>query len=227
MLQRQVPDRESLEFGVAGLDAALKLVIHLRQAGCHFAGIGAGAGHDHDRLFGFDIGVCAVALAADDGVEFGRISLNRAVGVDLDAAAGKLVQERAHRRLVLIARDHDSPDLQSPVVQVVDGAHGVGVVGDAEIGAHFTLFDVPGENADDDVDLVLELLQQLDFRVGVETGKDARGVEIADQFAAELQIELVAELGGPFQNRVGLFFQILLAVETRSHKTSLCQDAAN
>ena len=55
----------------------------------------------------------------------------------------------------------------------------------------------------------------------------ARGVEIADQFAAELQIELVAELGGPFQNRVGLFFQILLAVETRSHKTSLCQDAAN
>ena len=43
VLERQVPDRERLIFGVARVHAALVLLIELAEAGRHLAGAGAGA----------------------------------------------------------------------------------------------------------------------------------------------------------------------------------------
>lgn len=37
MFERQIPDGESFKFGITGFDAALKIVINLRETGCHFA----------------------------------------------------------------------------------------------------------------------------------------------------------------------------------------------
>ena len=188
------------------------------------AGIRTGAGDHDDRAVGFDVGVGAVSAAADDGFDLGRISFDRAVGIDFDAAAGEFVHEGAHGGLVLVAGDHDRLDVEPPVAEVVDGAHGVGIVGEAEVGAHFFLFDVAGVDADDDVDLVLEFLEQSDFRVGIKPRQDACRVEVADQLPAEFQIEFVVEFTGPFQDRLGLFLQIFLAVESEFHTKSFTAD---
>ena len=48
MLERQIPDRECLELGVACLDAPLVFMVKLGQAGCHLAAAGTRCG-DHDQ----------------------------------------------------------------------------------------------------------------------------------------------------------------------------------
>ena len=66
MLERQVPDRESLELGVAGLHAAQVFVIELREADGHFAATRPRRSHDDERARGLDILVAAVALLRND-----------------------------------------------------------------------------------------------------------------------------------------------------------------
>ena len=75
--------------------------------------------------------------------------------------------------------------------QVVDQLQGVDVVGDAEVGPDLLPLDVAGVDAEQDVGLVLELLEQPHLDVGVEAGQDAGGVIVEEQLAAELQVELV------------------------------------
>ena len=62
MLQREVPDREGLKFGIACHNAALMLVIQLAEAGGHLAAPGAGCGHDHQTAGGLNIVIAAEAI---------------------------------------------------------------------------------------------------------------------------------------------------------------------
>ena len=62
MVQRKIPDGERLVFGVAGVDAALVLVVELRQARGEFAGAGAGRGDYDERSGGLDVVVLAVSV---------------------------------------------------------------------------------------------------------------------------------------------------------------------
>ena len=127
------------------------------------------------------------------------------MGVDADAATGQLVDEAFDRRLLLVAGDDHGLHVESPVTQVVDRAHRVGVVGEPEVGAHLLLLDVAGVDADHDVDLVLHALQEFDLGIRIEPRQDARGMEVAEEFAAEFEVKLVVELTGPLEDGLGLF----------------------
>ena len=83
--------------------------------------------------------------------------------------------------------------IDAPAAEVVDQLHGVGIVGDAEIGADFFSLDVPGIDAEQDVGLVLELLDQPHLHIRIVAGKDAGGVVVEQQLSAELEVELVVE----------------------------------
>ena len=74
MLQRNIPYREGFKLGVAGLDAALILMIQLTQTGGELAAAGAGSRYNDDRPGGFNIGIGTVALIADDQIDIRRIS---------------------------------------------------------------------------------------------------------------------------------------------------------
>ena len=65
MVQRKIPDGERLVFGIAGVDAALVLVVQLRQARGEFAGARAGRGDHDERSAGLDVLVPAVAVIGD------------------------------------------------------------------------------------------------------------------------------------------------------------------
>ena len=62
MVQRKIPDGERLVFGVAGVDAALVLVVELAQAGGHFAAARAGGCDHHDGPRRLDVLVLAVSV---------------------------------------------------------------------------------------------------------------------------------------------------------------------
>ena len=69
VLQRQVPDRERLIFGIACVHAALVFLIKLAEAGRHFARAGARGRDDDDGAAGFDILVFAIAIVGDNEID--------------------------------------------------------------------------------------------------------------------------------------------------------------
>ena len=133
--------------------------------------------------------------------------------MDAQAAPFELVLELVGGRLVVVAGDHDAGDVHAPVVEVVDELHGVGVVGDAEVGAHFPALDVAGVDAEDDFGLVPELVEEAHFHVGIVAGQHAGGVVVEEELAAELQEQLVVAADA-FEDAGGLFAQIEVVVES-------------
>ena len=216
MLQGDIPDGKRLELRVPRLHAALVVVVQLRQAGRELAAAGAGAGDDYERMLRLDVLVRAVALVADDDVDVGRIAARRAMRVHLDAAALQPDLERLRRGLVVEPRDDYRRNLDAPIAQVVDELERVDVIGDAEVPAHLPALDVPRVDAQEDVGLVLDALQEPHLDVRVEPGQHARRMQVVKKFAAELEIQLLPEPRGPLPNRRRLLFEVLLVVKPRS-----------
>ena len=213
VLEGHVPDGEGLELGVTGLVAALALVVKLREAGGELAAAGAGRGDDDDRTLGGDVFVEAVTGFGDDGVDVGGIALGDVMIVDRDAAVLQAGAELLGPELAGEAGDHHAADEQAPGAEVVDQLEGVGVVGDAEVGAHLLALDVAGVDAEDDLGLVLEGLQEAELHVRIVAGQAAGGVEVVHQLAAELEVELAVR-GGAALDLLRLFLQVLLVVES-------------
>jgi len=134
------------------------------------------------------------------------------MGIDADPAAFQLVLELVGGGLVVVACDDHGGDIDFPVVQVVDQFHGVGIVGDSEIGAHFLAFDIAGVDAQDNFRLILELMEHAHFYVGVITWEDARGVVIEEEFAPEFEIEFVVAIDS-LQDGGSLFTEVKIVIK--------------
>ena len=214
--QGKVPDREGLEFRIAGFDAALAVVIELGQAGRKLAASRAGGRDDDELTGGFDVVVLSVSLVADDQANVGRVAFDRIMPENLDAEIGEAVDERVGGRLTGIVRDHDAADVKTALAERVHKPQSVHVIGDAEVGAHFVLFDGDRGYDDDDLRLVRQLEQHVDLAVGLEAGEDAGGVVIVEELAAEFQIQFVPELGQAFADALGLQGEVLLIVKAFS-----------
>ena len=189
-------------------------MVDLGEAGGQLAASGPGPGDDDQGVLGLDVVVGAVALVADDDVDVGRIALGEAVGIDADALPLELVLEDAGGRLVVEPGDDHGPDLDAPLAQVVDELHGVDVVRVAEIGPHLFPFDVAGIDAEQEVGLAAELLEELHLDVGVVAGQDPGGVVIEEELAPEFEVELAREAGHPFEDGLLLFFEVMGVVES-------------
>ena len=214
VLEGEVPDGEGLELGVAGGAAGHAVVVEHGEAGGELAGAGAGAGDDDDGAGGLDVGVGAVALGGDDEVEIGGVAGDGAVERDGDAAGLKLVAELERGGLAVETGDDHGADVDAPGAEGVDELEGVVVVGDAEVRAHFLALDVLGVDAEDDLGLVAEGAEEAEFGVGVVTGEDAGGVVVEHQFAAEFEVEFVAEGFRALHEALGLLAQVGLVVES-------------
>jgi len=194
MLQGQIPDREGLEFGIAGLDAALLFLVQLREADRQLAAAGARRRDDDQRPWRLQVFILAVSFVGYDEGGVGRIAGDRIVERRADTEFGQLLAEGHGRRLLGILRDDHIGDQQAAVAEGVDQAGDILVIGDAEIAADLGFFDIIRIDGNDDLGHVLELLEHADFAVRLEARQDTGGMEVIEQLAAELQIELVVKL---------------------------------
>ena len=213
MLERKIPDREGFKLRIAGLHAALMLLINLGKAGCHLAGTGAGSSDDNKLAGGLNVLVASVAIAAENQRNVGGISLNHIVKIAADAELLEALAEVIRSRLSGILGDHDAADIEAAVLKGFFQTESVIVVGDAEIAANLVLLDGICTDDNDDFRLVLELLQHLKLDVRGEAGKNPGCVVVIEQLAAEFQIKL-PEMGHAFLDVRGLELQIALRIKT-------------
>ena len=136
--------------------------------------------------------------------------------VALDAARLELLAELLRGELPLVARDDHAPDGKPERREVVDELERVVGVGYAEVGAHLLLLDVAGVDAEDDLGLVLEGLEEAELHVRMVPGKAPCGVEVVHQLPAELEVE-PAVLARAAADLLRLLLQVLFVVEADLH----------
>ena len=119
--------------------------------------------------------------------------------------------------LILEAGDHHAGRGEAHGAEDVQQAQNVLVVGDAQIAAHLALLDIVGVDGDDDLNVLGHLLQHADLAVGLESRQHARGMVVIEQLAAELQIQLAAELADPLADMLSLQSQVFIVIETDAH----------
>ena len=206
VFQRQVPDGEGFKLGVARLDAALVLVVQLGQADCHLAAAGAGRGDDHQRAFGLDVFVFAVAVVAYDTGNIVGVAGNFIVAEAADAHAVQLVLKLFDFGVGGVHRDADAANKQPHTLECVDQAQHVHVVGDAVVAAHLVVDDVLGADDHHDLGLAFQLQQHLQLGIGLKARQHAGGVVVVKQLAAKFQIQLVVKLRNAFTDARRLCF---------------------
>src|SRR5699024_8833064 len=96
----------------------------------------------------------------------------------------------------------------------IDKSEGVLLVGDGKVGADLASLQVAGVEADDDLDVFLDVLQHRDLVIRREAGQDAGGVVVVEKLAAHFEVELPTDLLAPLVDVLGLELDVLIAVET-------------
>ena len=129
--------------------------------------------------------------------------------------------ERVGGALARVLRYNDGRDLHPVRSEEVDEAQDVLVVGDAEVAAGLVLLDVVRVDGDDDLDVGREALEHAELDVGLEAGQHAGGVVVVEELAAELEVELAAELPHALADVLGLQLDVLVVVESGAHGGSL------
>ena len=218
VLQGDAPDGEGLEFGVAGLDAALVLLVELAEAHGHLAAAGAWGGDDHQWARGLDVVVAAEALVAVDELHVGGVALDYIMVVGLDAHTLEALAIGRGTGLAVVVGDDDTGDEETALHENLAQAQHILVVGDAEVATFLVFLDVGGADDNHDLGIVLQLREHLQFAVGLKAWQHAAGVVVVEQLAAKFQIEFVAKLGDAFLDVLGLYPKVFLVVKTVFHK---------
>ena len=217
VLEGEVPDGEGFKLGVAGLDAAAVLLVELGEAGGHLAAARAGGGDENEGARGLDVIVAAEPVLGDDMLDVGGIALNGIVVVGADALGVEPLLEGDGGGLGGPAGQDHGADVEPDAAEGVDEAEGVLVVGDAQVAADLAGLDIVGVDRDEDFLVGLHLQEHLDLAVRLEPGEHAARVKIVEQLAAQLQVELAAELVDAAHNTLRLHLRILLVVKTDFH----------
>ena len=135
--------------------------------------------------------------------------------VDADAKLLEALLDLGGRLVVVCPlSDDDGADVQAALPELVNLTQDLVVVGGAHVGAHLAPSKILGVDGDDDLDLVGQLAQHAHLVVGGETGQDARGVHVVNQLAAELQVELPAELTAPLGDMARLHLDVTITIKT-------------
>jgi len=213
MLQGQIPHRESFKLCIAHLDAALVLMVELRQAGCQLSAARAGPGNHDKRVGGFNILVGAVAFLADDHVDIRRVALGIAMHAHPDTPMLELIFKHPRGRLIIIARDNHRRNMNAPVLEIVDEFQRVGIIGYTEISPHFAALDIAGIYAQDNIRFFLQILQQAHLHIWIESGQHPGGVIVIEQLAAEFKVQLLTHRLNALENSGGLFTKVYLIVK--------------
>ena len=221
MLQGQVPDGEGLVLGVARPDTPLIFVVELAQAGGHFAAAGAGGRDHHNGAGGLDIVVFPQALIGDNVGHIRGVAGDGVVLVAFHAQVGEALDEGIGGGLPGILGDDHGAYIKAQTPEHIRQAQHIIVVADAQIAAHLALFNVSGADGDDDLHLVLQGGQHTNLAVGPEAGQHPGGMVVVKELAAELQIQLVAELAAALLDMRGLQGQVFVVVKSDLHMQHL------
>ena len=119
--------------------------------------------------------------------------------------------------LAVVVCDNHRSYQKAAALELLTQTQDVHVIGDTQVTAHLVLLNVNGTDYDNNLSIVAQLVEHAQLTVRLETGKDAAGVVIVEEFASELKVKFVAELSYALLDVFGLYPQILVVVKSVYH----------
>ena len=108
MLQRDIPDWEGFEFGIACADPSLVFMVKLRKAGSHFSASRARCSNDYQWPGGLNIIILSVTLVTYNQGSIAGIAWDIVKGIYFDAQFLKAFFKGVGTVLSRIAGDADT-----------------------------------------------------------------------------------------------------------------------
>ena len=198
MFQRNVPDREGLEFCIAGFYSTFVFVVKLGKAGCHLS-TSWSRGRDHDQRSGsFNIIILSITFVTYNEGSVAWIAGDQVKLVDTDSQLLQTFFEEIGTFLAGVLCDAYASHIQATACKRIHKAENVFVIGDPKIATYFILVNVIGADNNNDLRLIRNLHQHAELAVRFKTRKNTGCMVVVKQFAAEFKIKLVAELTDSF-----------------------------
>ena len=214
VLEGKIPDREGLELGITSPHTVLCLVVELREADCHLSATRTRGCDDDEGTCGLEIFVATEAVGRSDDIDVARITFDEVLIMCTDAHALKTFAESLGTGLTIVVGDDHAADVEATAFELAAQTKHVLVVGDAEVGAHLVLLDVGGADDNNDLGRIGELAQHSQLAVGLETGQDARGMMVVEEFATQFEVEFALKVGNALLDMLGLDADVLVVVES-------------
>ena len=114
--------------------------------------------------------------------------------------------------------DDNAVHVEAAGHEFIAQAEDIHIVGDAQVVADFVFLDIDGTDHNDNLQIVFQLIQHLEFAVRLKTRQDAAGMVIVEQFPAEFHVQFVAEGCDAFLDAIRLDLDIFLVVVPVFHK---------
>ena len=168
VLQRDGPDRECLELGVACLDAALILMIELGKTCSHLSRTGTRSRYDNELSGRLDIIILTVTVFTYDKRNVGRISCDRIVSVRLNAEASESCFELLGQRLASKLGNYNASYKESELGESIDQAENFLVIGNSQVSSSLILLNGISIDRDNDLGIFRKGLQHSDLAVRFE-----------------------------------------------------------
>ena len=142
MLQWQIPYRECLELSIASSNAALVLVVELRETSCHLTATRTRGRHDNEWTGSYHIVVLTKALIGGNQFHIMRIAVDRVVYIRLDALALQTMTELIGSMLTCVVRNHNAAHHEVTSHKLIAQTQYVLIVCDAEVCTNLILLDI-------------------------------------------------------------------------------------
>ena len=217
MFQRNIPDREGLEFGIASCNSTFVFMVELRKTGCHFSASRSWCCNNDQRTGSLDIFVFAVTFVTYDKGDIAWISGDTVMEVYRYAHFFQTFLEMIYTFLTCIACDTHTAYIKSTSGKFFNQTKNFYIVGDSQIATHFVFVNIRSADNNDNFSLITELHQHTEFAVRLKSGKNAGSMVIVKKFPAKFQVKFVVKFADAFPDMLRLHRQIFFVVKSNFH----------
>ena len=112
--------------------------------------------------------------------------------------------------------NYNAAHIKALVRKSLNKAENIHIISNAEVRTYFVLLNISGADGDHNLGLVGQLQQHAEFTVGRKAGQNPGSVKIIKEFSAKFQIKLISELINTFPDVIRLHLQIFVIVKTLS-----------
>ena len=194
MLQWEIPHRECLKLGIAGMHTTLVLIIKLTQANRHLTAARTRRSNNNQRTLCFNIIVLTEALVRGNQTHVMRIALDEIMAVSLDALALQTLFEGDGGRLAIIMSDDNRTHHETTVLELTTKAQHVLIVCNAQVGTLLVLLNIGCTNHDNNLNAIADFLEHAQFAVRLKTRQYSAGMMIVKKFTAQFEVKLSVKL---------------------------------
>ena len=178
VLQRDIPDRESLEFGIACADSSLVFMIKLGKTGSHFSASRSWCRDNNQWAGGFNIVILAVSLVTYDQGSIAWITRNIIKDINLDSKLLQTLLECICAVLSGVTCDADTSYIKPSACKLVHQTEYVLIICDAKVTANLILLNIRRTDYDYDLCLVGKLHQHAQLAVWLKSWKNTGSVVV-------------------------------------------------